>query len=87
MRGTGPRATVKQMPSLHVGRGPVPRRVSVYRAIAGDRPPRYGAREVFVVQDRQILRRFTGVAGDPELQCARGAARCVRGTGPRATVM
>ena len=24
-RGTGPRATVKKTPSLHVGRGPVPR--------------------------------------------------------------
>ena len=44
----GPRATVtggflgrKTVP-FPVGRGPVPRRASVYRTFAGDRPPRYG---------------------------------------------
>ena len=45
-RGTGPRATKKIMPASKnatrtVGRGPVPRHASVYRTIAGDRPPRY----------------------------------------------
>ena len=53
--GTALRVTVKTTPTLHVGRGPVPRRASVEetavacgfradRAVAGDRPPRYGPR-------------------------------------------
>ena len=41
-RGTGPRATGKKTPPLHVGRGPVPRHAWDARTIAGDRPPRYG---------------------------------------------
>ena len=63
-RGTGPRATVtgrflhSRTAPFIVGRGPVPRHASVYRKLAGDRPPRYGNRRVFhnsVGQDQAIL--------------------------------
>ncbi len=35
-RGTGPRATVKKLHSLTVGRGPVPRHAPVYQKLAGE---------------------------------------------------
>ena len=85
-RGTGPRATVKNV-LLLVGRGPVPRRASVRerpwlacgfrggRTLAGDRPPRYGMRAVF------SLRRARACPSP----CPR-ARDDSRGTGPRATV-
>ena len=41
-RGTGTRATVSRAAPFPVGRGPVPRHVSVRQGLAGDRPPRYG---------------------------------------------
>ena len=40
-----------------VGRGPVPRRASVYRTLAGDRPPRYGIVRVSWHQNGRLHRR------------------------------
>ena len=56
-RGTGPRATVAGTARFIVGRGPVPRHATIARdrpsrygpgrkKCAGDRPPRYGDREI-----------------------------------------
>ena len=64
-----------------VGRGPVPRRVSDYRSprgIAGDRPPRYGAR---------AASRGTGPRAPLYFACFTSPnvvnARCAGDTGPR----
>ena len=55
-RGTGPRATgtghfLHKTAPFIVGRGPVPR----HATIAGDRPPRYGNRTVFLAEKRHPL--------------------------------
>ena len=43
----GPPRYGKKTAPFTVGRGPVPRRAWVYRSLAGDRPPRYGEKQVY----------------------------------------
>ncbi len=48
---------VEKRPPFLVGRGPVPRRASVYRTFAGDRPPRYGTGRVLSRKNGPLPRR------------------------------
>ena len=110
-RGTGPRATVTKTPPAHRRawalachtrmRAGFPRHASVYRSLAGDRPPRYGNKNAAPHRRARacpspgnIARSLAGDRppryGNRRVSWAKNAVLRFtgysRGTGPRATV-